>query len=108
MAPSAMSLTPDQLDQLEGFLKDWLRHSGRTQSDLRRSLRAHSIRMPVLLQELQRTELQGGLPALAERLCGIEALWHQGGADRLGPGAPELDEQTQLDLLLQAIRDDVA
>ena len=43
-------LDPDQLEQLESFLKDWLRHSGRTQSDLRRALRAGSIRMPVLLQ----------------------------------------------------------
>ena len=42
-------LDPDQLEQLESFLKDWLRHSGRTQSDLRRALRAGSIRMPVLL-----------------------------------------------------------
>ena len=52
---SSTSLNPDQLEQLEGFLKDWLRHSGRTQSDLRRALRAGSIRMPVLLQELQRS-----------------------------------------------------
>ena len=66
-------LDPDQLEQLESFLKEWLRHSGRTQADLRRALHAGSIRMPVLLQELQRTVSQGGLTALAERLCTIEA-----------------------------------
>jgi len=53
MASPASTLNPDQLEQLELFLKDWLRHSGRTQADLRRSLRAGSIRMPALLQELQ-------------------------------------------------------
>ena len=46
------SLTADQLDDLQNFLKDWLRHTGRSQSDLRRALQASSIRMPVLLEAL--------------------------------------------------------
>ncbi len=54
MASLAPTLNQAELEQLELFLKDWLRHSGRTQADLRRALRAGSIRMPVLLQELQR------------------------------------------------------
>ena len=49
------ALTSEQLDELQSFIKDWLRHSGRTQSDLRRALRASTIRMPVLLDELDRT-----------------------------------------------------
>ena len=76
------ALTSEQLDELQSFLKDWLRHSGRTQSDLRRALRASSIRMPVLLDELDRTYRRDGLVGLAERLCDIEAVWQsedQGG-----------------------------
>jgi len=33
------SLTSEQLEDLQVFLKEWLRHSGRTQADLRRALR---------------------------------------------------------------------
>ena len=47
------SLSAEQLDDLQSFLKDWLRHAGRTQADLRRALRASSIRMPVLVEELR-------------------------------------------------------
>jgi hypothetical protein len=88
------SLTSEQLEDLQTFLKDWLRHSGRTQSDLRRALRAGSIRMPVLLEELNRLHAQQGLVGLAERLCGIEDEWAR--EDPMG----------QLDLLLEEIRQD--
>ena len=50
MAASAPSLSPEQLDELQSLLKDWLRLTGRTQADLRRALRASSIRMPVLIE----------------------------------------------------------
>jgi hypothetical protein len=101
------TLTTEQLDDLQAFLKDWLRHSGRTQADLRRALRASSIRMPVLLEELARVYGRDGLTGLAQRLCEIESLWQ--GEDQGG----ETDEQVptslddslgQLDLLLQEIR----
>jgi hypothetical protein len=108
MASPAPPLTEAQLDDLQTFLKDWLRHTGRTQADLRRALRATSIRMPVLLEELHRIHRQQGLPALAERLCGIEEVWI--GEDRggsAGPVAPGLDDPLgQLDLLLEEIRSD--
>ncbi len=101
MAP----LTVDDLEDLQAFLKDWLRHSGRTQADLRRALRASSIRMPVLLEELMGIHGRAGLVGLAERLCAIEGLWQgedQGGQADL---APELEDSLgQLDLLLQEIR----
>ena len=97
-------LDPDQLEQLESFLKDWLRHSGRTQSDLRRALRAGSIRMPVLLQELQRTVSQGGVTALADRLCTIEAQWASGAPELIEGGAAANDDMSQLDLLLKSIQ----
>jgi hypothetical protein len=103
------SLTSDQLEDLQAFLKDWLRHTGRTQADLRRALHAASIRMPVLLEVLQRTYSSQGLAGLAEQLCGVEELWHRedGGAE-VGDGRlPGLDASLgQLDLLLQEIRQD--
>jgi len=105
---SSTSLTSQQLEDLQLFLKDWLRHTGRTQADLRRALRASSIRMPVLLDALQRIHSQQGLGGLAEHLCQIETLWHSEEADpdpdpavdTVASGNP-LD---QLDLLLDEIR----
>ncbi|MBD1192642.1 hypothetical protein [Vulcanococcus sp. Clear-D1] len=104
------TLTDEQLDDLQSFLKDWLRHSGRTQADLRRALRASSIRMPVLLDELARVYSRDGLTGLAQRLCDIESLW-QGedqGIDGDDQAPISLDDSLgQLDLLLQEIRLDV-
>ena len=101
-------LSADQLDDLQSFLKDWLRHTGRTQADLRRALRLSSIRMPVLLEELERIHQQQGLPGLAETLCGIEARWQHddaasSSADSTAP-LPLDPSLNQLDLLLQEIR----
>lgn len=108
MASSSPSLSLEQLEDLQTFLRDWLRHTGRTQADLRRALRAASIRMPVLVEELHRIHSREGLAGLAERLCGIEALWQ--GEDR-GPDREGRDSTAglegslgQLDLLLEEIR----
>ncbi len=104
------ALTTEQLDELQAFLKDWLRHSGRTQADLRRALRASSIRMPVLLDELDRTYRKDGLVGLAERLCEIEELWQRedsGEVDVLPALADPDDALGQLDLLLEEIRLDI-
>jgi hypothetical protein len=94
------------------LLKDWLKQQGRTQADLRRSLRATSTRLPALLEVLERDHRLGGLPRLAGRLCSIEAEWaatpqHSTvGVEGLGDLNPEADPFGQLDLLLQEIRDD--
>jgi hypothetical protein len=107
MPTPSVPLSTDQLDDLQAFLKDWLRHTGRTQADLRRALRASSIRMPVLIEELQRLHTQQGLVALAERLCGIEDLWYDEDSGNIeGSGGSELLEESlgQLDLLLEQIR----
>jgi hypothetical protein len=106
------TLSADQLEELQLFLKDWLRHAGRTQADLRRALRASSIRMPVLLEALQATYSRGGLVELVGQLCGIEDAWHS--EDQAGgpvawaeTGADPLAASLgQLDLLLQEIRED--
>lgn len=108
MPSSSTSLSTDQLEDLQAFLKDWLRHSGRTQADLRRALRLSSIRMPVLIEELHRIHRQQGLAGLAERLCGVEELWQgeDGGAAPDRPTALDdpIDTFGQLDLLLEEIR----
>ena len=109
MSPSGPPLSEAQLDDLQAFLKDWLRHNGRTQADLRRALRASSIRMPVLVDVLQRIHNQHGLSGLAEKLCGIEDLWfgEEGGFDDADTKAAAFDDSLgQLDLLLQEIRDE--
>ena len=111
------SLTPEELEDLQSFLKDWLRHAGRTQADLRRALRVPSLRMPVLIDALQRTYNRGGLAELVAQLCAIEADWHgedqAGVSPRLGEAAAPLGPSfegslEQLDLLLQEIRQEQA
>ena len=59
------SLSTDQREDLQSFLKDWLRHAGRNQADLRRALRAASIRMPVLVDALEQIHHTDGLTGLA-------------------------------------------
>ena len=101
-------------DDLAALLKDWLKQQGRTQSDLRRSLRAASARMPALMEVLEREHVLGGMPRLAERLCAIEAEWAADpGSSANGDGDSEAvatqssgDPFGQLDLLLREIRDD--
>lgn len=103
------TLTGAELEDLQSFLKDWLRHTGRTQADLRRALQAASIRMPVLLEVLQRTYNLEGLPGLAQQLCEVEELWQNedGAGLSEGAGRPGLEASLgQLDLLLQEIRQD--
>jgi hypothetical protein len=96
------TLSAEQLEDLQAFLKDWLRHRGRTQADLRRALHASSIRMPVLLEALQITYARQGVAGLAEQLCAVEDCWQQDGGAPVALDAAE--ELGQLDLLLQEIR----
>ncbi|MFM7675959.1 MAG: hypothetical protein ACKO5F_10325 [Synechococcus sp.] len=101
-------LSNDQREDLQSFLKDWLRHAGRNQADLRRALRAGSIRMPVLVEALETIHTSEGLTGLAERLCGIEEVWRQEdeGQEPEMPLAPPGAEDPlgELDRLLQEIR----
>lgn len=99
--------TPEFETDLTLLLKDWLKQQGRTQADLRRSLRAVSTRMPALLEVLAREHRLHGLSGLATRLCQVEAEWHgeqtEGGREESPGGA---DPFGQLDMLLQEIRED--
>jgi hypothetical protein len=82
------ALTARDREELQAFLRDWLRHSGRTQADLRRALRVPSSRMPVILDALEDLLGREGVEGLAGALCGVEEQW----------------KQDQLDLLLDEIR----
>ena len=117
MVPERMPMIPWSQgleDDLAALLKDWLKHQGRTQADLRRSLRASSTRLPALIEVLQREHARGGMPRLAARLCAVEAEWsanpHLTPGTETGSPAGETnpDPFGQLDLLLREIRDDCA
>ena len=102
------TLTSEQRDDLQAFIKDWLRHAGRTQADLRRALQASSIRMPVLMELLEATYASQGLSGLAAQLCGIEDRWQdEDDWQESEKPVPSLDDSLgQLDLLLREIRMD--
>ena len=97
--------TPEFEAELTSFLKDWLKQQGRTQADLRRSLRAVSTRMPAILEVLQREQRQQGLAGLASRLCAVEAEWNGDGQASSDTNDVN-DPFGQLDMLLQEIRQD--
>ena len=99
--------SPDFENDLTQLLKDWLKSQGRTQADLRRSLRAASTRLPSILEVLERDYKAQGLQGLATRPCQVENGWH--GEERpLDAKAAQSvsDPFGQLALLLQAIRED--
>ena len=102
--------SPDVEEELALVLKDWLKQQGRTQADLRRSLRATSTRMPALIEVLEQEHRLGGLPRLAAKLCSIEADWVTNApahaSASLGDLTTDTDPFGQLDLLLREIRDD--
>ena len=97
--------TPELEVELSQLLKDWLKQQGRTQADLRRSLKAVSTRMPALLEVLEREYRLNGLSGLVTRLCLVEAEWHDS-EERPAEAAHQRDPFGQLDLLLQEIRQD--
>ena len=82
------------------LIKDWLRQTGRTQSELCQSLNLPSARIPTLIDFLKKDFILGGIPQIANRLCEIEALWteDQGGVSKKTKKI-ELNNSEQLDLL---------
>ena len=100
------SWTAEFEQELTALLKDWLKQQGRTQADLRRSLRAVSTRMPALLEVLEQNYRLNGLAGLAARLTQVEAEWHGEEREPHEAANAGADPFSQLDLLLQEIRDD--
>ena len=57
------------------LIKDWLRQTNKTQSELCQSLNLSSSRMPNLIDFLKKEFSIGGIPQVARRLCEIDSLW---------------------------------
>ena len=89
------------------LIKDWLKHIGRTQSELCQSLNLPSARMPTLIESLKKDFNSGGIPKIANRLCEVEELWTNGGGGGGGKTKKsfELNSSGQLDLLDEICED---
>ena len=86
------------------LIKDWLRQTGRTQSELCRSLNLPSARMPTLIDSLKKDFSYGGIPKIANRLCEVEELWTNGEEGKKKKSF-ELNSSGQLDLLDEICED---
>jgi len=86
------------------FIKDWLRQTGRTQSELCQSLKLPSARMPTLIESLKKDFNSGGIPKIAYRLCEVEELWINNGEEKKKKSF-ELNSSGQLDLLDEICED---
>ena len=86
------------------LIKDWLRQTGRTQSELCQSLNLPSARMPTLIESLKKDFNSGGIPKIANRLCEVEELWTNGEGVKIKKGF-DLNSSGQLDLLDEICED---
>ena len=86
------------------LIKDWLRQTGRTQSELCRSLNLPSARMPTLIESLKKDFSSGGIPKIANRLCEVEELWTNSKEGKAKKSF-ELNSSGQLDLLDEICED---
>ncbi len=86
------------------LIKDWLRQTGRTQSELCQSLNLPSARMQNLIEFLKKDFNSGGIPRIANRLCEVEELWSTGGGGKTKKDF-DLNSSSQLDLLDEICED---
>ena len=86
------------------LIKDWLKQTGRTQSELSKTLNLPSARMPTLIESLKKDFYAGGIPKIANRLCEIEELWINNGEEKKKKSF-ELNSSGQLDLLDEICED---
>ena len=86
------------------LIKDWLRQTGRTQSELCQSLNLPSSRMPTLIDSLKKDFSSGGIPKVANRLCEVEELWKNEEGGKTNKSL-ELNSSGQLDLLDEICED---
>ena len=86
------------------LIKDWLKQTGRTQSELCQTLNLPSARMQTLIESLKKDYHSGGIPKIANRLCEVEELWRNGGEGNTKKNF-ELNSSGQLDLLDEICED---
>ena len=86
------------------LIKDWLKQTGRTQSELCQTLNLPSARMPTLIESLKKDFNSGGIPKIANRLCKVEELWTNDGEGKTKK-CIELNSSEQLDLLDEICED---
>ena len=86
------------------FIKDWLKQTGKTQSELCQTLNLPSARMPTLIESLKKDFNSGGIPKIANRLCEVEELWTNGKGEKIKKNF-ELNSSGQLDLLDEICED---
>ena len=109
-----MNSLPKWSEQIEGeltiLLKEWLKSQGRTQADLKKSLKADSSRVQSLLQILKQDFSKRGLPEVAAHLCMVEENWANNKSphieEEISPLEAPIDPCDQLDLLIEEIRED--
>ena len=86
------------------LIKDWLKQTGKTQSELCQSLNLPSARLQTLIDFFKKDFKSGGIPKIANRLCEIEALWAINKGQR-SKKKIELNTSAQLDLLDEICED---
>ena len=86
------------------LIKDWLKQTGRTQSELCQSLNLPSARMGTLIDSLKKDFNSGGIPKIANRLCEIEELWTNDERGEIKKNF-DLNSSGQLDLLDEICED---
>tara|TARA_Y100001968_G_C18698106_1_gene410005 strand:+ start:110 stop:442 length:333 start_codon:yes stop_codon:yes gene_type:complete len=86
------------------LIKDWLRQTGRTQSELCQSLNLPSARMPTLIEYLKKDFCTGGIPKIANRLCEVEELFSKNGEEEKNMNLKS-NSSGQLDLLDEICED---
>ena len=86
------------------LIKDWLKQTGRTQSELCQTLNLPSARMPTLIESLKKDFNSGGIPKIANRLCEVEELWSNDEEGKTKKSF-ELNSSVQLDLLDEICED---
>ena len=86
------------------LIKDWLKQTGRTQSELCQTLNLPSTRMPTLIESLKKDFNSGGIPKIANRLCEVEELWTNGEVGNTKKNF-DLNSSGQLDLLDEICED---
>ena len=91
-------------EELILFIKDWLKQTGRTQSELCHSLNLPSARMPTLIESLKKDFSSGGIPKIANTLCEVEEAWGNDLGDQTKKNS-QLNSSGQLDLLDEICED---